>query len=265
MTKEEYLKDIKNKIQQAFGKYTFIEDGHYYLCNGKRVGISTTGLFGQYEQKFDSDTMSQRVANKRNISQQEVLEEWRIENLHSTIKGSLIHEFAQSLWEGKEYKFDYSNIPKEIDLDRLKSDIEKLIPQAINFYNDYKDMYELIGCEIYLGDEDYDECGATDQMMLNKYTNEIALIDYKTNKKIEYESYNHKKMLIPLHKFEDCNYIHYSLQLSDYKFKFEKNTNLKVDETFIVYFNVNADNYEIIEPLNMEKEVEEILEWRKWE
>ena len=257
------IEDIKNKIQQAFGKYTFIEDGHYYLCNGKRVGISTTGLISQYEQKFDSDTISQQVADKRGISQQEVLEEWQIENLHSTIKGSMIHEFAQSLWEGKEYKFDYSNVPNEIDLDRLKSDIEKLIPQAINFYNDYKDMYELIGCEIYLGDEDFDECGATDQMMLNKYTGGITIIDYKTNKKIEYESYRHKKMLIPLHKFDDCNYIHYSFQLGDYKYKFEKNTNLKVEETFIVYFNVNADNYEIIEPLNMENEVIKILENRR--
>lgn len=257
------IEDIKNKIQQAFGKYTFIEDGHYYLCNGKRVGISTTGLISQYEQEFDSNTISQMVANKRGISQQEVLEEWRIENLHSTIKGSMIHEFAQSLWEGKEYKFDYSNVPPEINLDRLKSDVEKLIPQAINFYNDYKDMYELIGCEIYLGDEDYNECGATDQMMLNKYTGGITIIDYKTNKKIEYESYKHKKMLIPLHKFDDCNYVHYSFQLGDYKFKFEKNTNLKVDETFIVYFNVNADNYEIIEPLNMENEVIKILESRR--
>ena len=257
------IEDIKNKIQQAFGKYTFIEDGHYYLCNGKRVGISTTGLISQYEQEFDSDSISQMVANKRGITQQEVLEEWRIENLHSTIKGSMIHEFAQSLWERKEYKFDYSNVPPEIDLDRLKSDIKKLTPQAINFYNDYKDMYELIGCEIYLGDEDYDECGATDQMMLNKYTGGIAIIDYKTNKKIEYESYKHKKMLIPLHKFDDCNYVHYSFQLGDYKLKFEKNTNLKVDETFIVYFNTNADNYEIIEPLNMENEVEKILENRR--
>lgn len=257
------IEDIKNKIQQAFGKYTFIEDGHYYLCNGKRVGISTTGLISQYEQEFDSDTISQMVANKRGISQQEVLEEWRIENLHSTIKGSMIHEFAQSLWEEKEYKFDYSNVPPEINLDRLKSDIKKLIPQAINFYDDYKDMYELIGCEIYLGDEDFDECGATDQMMLNKYTGGIAIIDYKTNKKIEYESYKHKKMLIPLHKFDDCNYVHYSFQLGDYKFKFEKNANLKVDETFIVYFNTNADNYEIIEPLNMGNEVEKILENRR--
>ena len=256
---------IKNKIKEVFGKYTFIEDGHYYLCNGKRVGISTTGLISQYENHFDSETISQQVANKRGISQQEVLEEWRIENLHSTIKGSFIHEFAQSLWEGKEYVFDYSKVPKEIDIDRLKSDINKLIPQAINFYNDYKDMYELIGCEVYLGDEDFDECGATDQILYNKYTGGIAIIDYKTNKEIKRESYKHKKMLIPLNKFDDCNHVHYSLQLSGYKFKFEKNTKLKVDETFIVYFNINADNYEIIEPLNMEKEVEEILEWRKWE
>lgn len=254
---------IKNKIKEVFGKYTFIEDGHYYLCNGKRVGISTTGLIGQYENHFDSETISQQVADKRGISQQEVLEEWRIENLHSTIKGSMVHEFAQSLWEGKEYVFDYSKVPKEIDIDRLKSDINKLIPQAINFYNDYKDMYELIGCEVYLGDEDFDECGATDQILYNKYTGGIAIIDYKTNKKIERESYKHKKMLIPLNKFDDCNHVHYSLQLSGYKFKFEKNTKLKVDETFIVYFNINADNYEIIEPLNMEKEVKEILENRR--
>ena len=254
---------IKTKIKEVFGKYTFIEDGHYYLCNGKRVGISTTGLISQYENHFDSETISQQVADKRGISQQEVLEEWRIENLHSTIKGSMVHEFAQSLWEGKEYVFDYSKVPKEIDIDRLKSDINKLIPQAINFYNDHKDMYELIGCEVYLGDEDFDECGATDQILYNKYTGGIAIIDYKTNKKIERESYRHQKMLIPLNKFDDCNHVHYSLQLSGYKFKFEKNTKLKVDETFIVYFNINADNYEIIEPLNMEKEVKEILELRR--
>lgn len=255
--------NIKNKIKEVFGKYTFIEDGHYYLCDGKRVGISTTGLISQYENHFDSETISQQVANKRGISQQEVLEEWRIENLHSTIKGSFIHEFAQSLWEGKEYVFDYSKVPKEIDIERLKSDIDKLIPQAINFYNDYKDMYELIGCEIYLGDEDFDECGATDQILYNKYTGGITIIDYKTNKEIKRESYKHKKMLIPLYKFDDCNYVHYSIQLSGYKFKFEKNTKLKVDETFIVYFNINADNYEIIEPLNMEKEVIKILENRR--
>lgn len=259
MTREE----IQQRIKEVFGKYEFVENGHYYLCNGKRVGISTTGLISQYEQEFDTESTSLMVAQKRGITQSQVLEEWRIENLHSTIKGSFIHEFAQSLWEGKEYKFDYSNIPQEIDIDRLKKDVEKLIPQAINFYNDYKDMYELIGCEIYLGDEEYDECGATDQILYNKYTGGIAIIDYKTNKEIKRESYRHKKMLVPLQKYDDCNYIHYSIQLSGYKFKFEKNTKLKVDETFIVYFNVNANNYEIIEPLDMGFETELIYNNRK--
>ena len=259
MTREE----IQQRIKEVFGKYEFVENGHYYLCNGKRVGISTTGLISQYEQEFDSESTSLMVAQKRGFTQSQVLEEWRVENLHSTIKGSMVHEFAQSLWEGKEYKFDYSNIPKEIDIDRLKNDINKLIPQAINFYNDYKDMYELIGCEVYLGDEDYDECGATDQILYNKYAGGIAILDYKTNKEIKRESYRHKKMLIPLQKYDDCNYIHYSIQLSGYKFKFEKNTKLKVDETFIVYFNVNADNYEIIEPLDMTFETELIYNNRK--
>ena len=259
MTREE----IQQKIKEVFGKYEFVENGHYYLCNGKRVGISTTGLISQYEQEFDSESTSLMVAQKRGVTQSQVLEEWRVENLHSIIKGSMVHEFAQSLWEGKEYKFDYSNIPKEIDIDRLKKDVEKLIPQAINFYNDYKDMYELIGCEIYLGDEEYDECGATDQILYNKYTGGIAIIDYKTNKEIKRESYRHKKMLIPLQKYDDCNYVHYSIQLSGYKFKFEKNTKLKVDETFIVYFNINADNYEIIEPLDMSFETKLIYNNRR--
>ena len=257
------IKMIKERIQQAFSKYSFVEEGHYYLCNGKRVEISTTGLIALYENEFDKETISQQKANDRGISQNEILEEWRIENLHSTIKGSLVHLYAQSLWEHKKFEIDYSNIPKEIDINRLKTEIDILKKQADNFYNDYKDIYELIGCEIYLGDEDYDECGATDIVFYNKYTEEIVIADFKTNKEIKRESYRHKKMLIPLHKLDDCNYSHYSLQLSAYKYKFEKNTDLKVAETFIIYFNNNAENYEIIEPLNVEKEIKEIYELRR--
>lgn len=256
------IEEIKEKLK-VFDKYEFIEDGHYYLCNGKRVGISTTGLIHQYSQEFDSDKMSSIVAKKRGISQQEVLEEWRIENLHSTIKGSMIHEYAQSLWEQKEYIFDYSQVPQEIDLERLKSDIAKLIPQADNFYNDYKDMYSLIGCEMYLGDEEYDECGATDQLMFNNYTQEIAVWDYKSNKEIVYKTKYNQKMKIPLQKFDDVNHIHYSLQLCDYAYKITKNTGLEISEKMLIHFDITKDNYTIIEPLDMMEEAKEILENRR--
>lgn len=254
---------IKNKILDTFKDYEFIDETHTYYYKGEKVSISTTGLIHQYSNEFDKWEMSANVARKRGISQLEVLEEWRIENLHSTIKGSMIHEFAQSLWEGKDYIFKYDDIPDEINIRRLQEELLVMSNQAVNFYKDYKDLYDLVGCEIYLGVPDFDECGATDMILKSKFSDDILILDFKSNKKIDFESFGHKKMLVPLQKYEDCNYIHYSLQLNAYAFKLEYMTGIKAKEKLIVYFDCTKDNYQIIEPLEMRKEVEEIYEIRR--
>lgn len=255
--------DLKETILNAFKDYKFTDETHTYFYKGNKVGISTTGLIHQYSNEFDKWGMSANVARKRGVSQLEVLEEWRVENLHSTIKGSMIHEFAQSLWEEKDYIFTYDDLPECIDKKRLMKELLIMSNQAINFYNDYKDLYELVGCEIYLGVPDYDECGATDMILKNKFSDEILILDFKSNKKIEYESFGHKKMLIPLNKFEDCNFIHYSLQLSAYSYKLEYMTGIKAKEKLIVYFDCTKENYQIIEPLELNKEVKIIYENRR--
>lgn len=255
--------EIKNKILDAFKDYEFIDETHTYYYKGEKVSISTTGLIHEYSNEFDKWEMSANVARKRGISQLEVLEEWRIENLHSTIKGSMIHEFAQSLWEGKDYIFKYDNIPDEINIRRLQEELLVMSNQAVNFYKDYKDLYDLVGCEIYLGVPDFDECGATDMLLKNKFTDELLVIDFKSNKRIDYESFGHKKMKVPLQKYEDCNYIHYSIQLNAYSYKIEYMTGIKVKEKLLIYFDCTKDNYEVIEPLEMKKEVIEIYENRR--
>jgi len=255
--------EIKNKILDTFKDYKFIDETHTYYYKGEKVSISTTGLIHQYSNEFDKWEMSAHVARKRGISQLEVLEEWRVENLHSKIKGSMIHEFAQSLWEGKDYIFKYDNIPEEINIRRLQEELLVMSNQAVNFYKDYKDLYDLVGCEIYLGVPDFDECGATDMLLKNKFTEELLVIDFKSNKRIDYESFGHKKMKIPLQKYEDCNYIHYSIQLNAYSYKIEYMTGIKVKEKLLIYFDCTKDNYEIIEPLEMRKEVIEIYENRR--
>ena len=83
------MNEIKEKILNTFKDYTFVDSTHTYYYKNKKVGISTTGLIHQYSQEFDKWGMSANVAIKRGISQLEVLEEWRKENLHSTIKGSM--------------------------------------------------------------------------------------------------------------------------------------------------------------------------------
>lgn len=257
---------MKNNIikeLQYFKGIKFHEEQHFYTLNDYKFGISATSLIETYGQEFDSDSASQMVANKRGISQQEVLNEWKKENEFSCIKGSCIHLKAQSLWMGTNYEIDYNTINNNIDKNRLKKEYDIMSKQAINFYNDYKDMYDMIQDEFIVWSKEFDIAGSIDGIMYNKYTQQCCILDFKSNKDLQFESKYHKKMKVPLHKLDDVNGQHYYIQLSIYKYLIEKYTNIKVDETFIVYFNINADNYEIIEIPYLEKEVKEILENRR--
>lgn len=259
------LNFMKNKIIEelkCFKDIQFHEEEHFYTLKDYRFGISTTSLIEQYGQEFDSNKISQMVANKRGISQQEVLSEWKKENEFSCIKGSLIHCFAQGLWMNSPYKIDYSKM-KNIDIDRLKKEMSIMQKQAINFYEDYKDVYDMLQDEFIVWSKEYDIAGSIDGLMYNKLTQQACILDFKSNKKLEFVSQYKKKMKIPLQKMDDVNGQHYYLQLSIYRYLIEKYTNIKIDELFIVYFNVNADNYEIIEIPYLKKGVEKILENRR--
>ena len=262
MTKD----DMKNKIieeLQFFKGIDFHEEEHFYTLNDYRFGISATSLIETYAQEFDSDGISQMVANKRGISQKEVLDEWKKENEFSCIKGSCIHLKAQSLWMGTDYEIDYNIIDDTIDKDRLKKEYDIMSKQATDFYNDYKDMYDMIQDEFIVWSKEFDIAGSIDGIMYNKNTQQCCILDFKSNKDLQFKSKYRKKMKVPLHELDDVNGQHYYVQLSIYKYLIEKYTNIKVDELFIVYFNINADSYEIIEIPYLKKEVEEILENRR--
>ena len=257
---------MKNNIikeLQYFKGIEFHEKEHFYTLDDYRFGISATSLIETYAQEFDSDSISQMVANKRGISQQKVLNEWEKENEFSCIKGSCIHLKAQSLWMNTNYEIDYNTINDNINKDRLKKEYDIMSKQAINFYNDYKDMYDMIQDEFIVWSKEFDIAGSIDGIMYNKYTQQCCILDFKSNKDLQFESKYHKKMKIPLHKLDDVNGQHYYIQLSIYKYLIEKYTNIKVDELFIVYFSINANDYEIIPIPYMEKEVKEILENRR--
>ena len=257
---------MKNKIieeLQFFKGIDFHEEEHFYTLNDHRFGISATSLIETYAQEFDSDGISQMVANKRGISQKEVLDEWKKENEFSCIKGSCIHLKAQSLWMGTDYEIDYNTIDDTIDKDRLKKEYDIMSKQATDFYNDYKDMYDMIQDEFIVWSKEFDIAGSIDGIMYNKNTQQCCILDFKSNKDLQFKSKYRKKMKVPLHELDDVNGQHYYIQLSIYKFLIEKYTNIKVDELFIVYFNINADSYEIIEIPYLKNEVEEILENRR--
>ena len=256
MTKDEMLRVLKD----SFKDFKFYEDGHYYECKGKRVGVSVTTFIHEYCNEFDAEGMAEKVANRDGKTIQQVLDEWAYKRDFSCEKGTTCHEYAQCLWNGEEWKplyFDHS-----IEFRKAKLSI---ITQATNFKNDYQQHLEHLIDELPIGSEEYNIASCVDHLFYNKLTGGLVLVDYKTNSLMDgYNKKPYKKaMKVPLSHINDDALHHYYIQLSIYRFLIEKYTGLKVDEMFIVYMSENINNYEIIPIPYLKKEVEKILELRR--
>ena len=256
MTKEEYLKILKD----SFKDFKFYEDGHYYECKGKRVGISVTTFIHEFCNEFDAEGMAEKVANRDGKTIQQVLDEWAYKRDFSCEKGTTCHEYAQHLWSGNEWQF------KDFDGSRnYEIAVDLIQNQANNFKDDYEERLEHLIDELPIGSEEYDIASCVDHLFYNKLTGGLVLVDYKTNSLMDgYNKKPYKKaMKVPLSHINDDSLSHYYIQLSIYKFLIEKYTGLKVDEMFIVYMSENIENYEIIDIPYLKEEVEIILELRK--
>lgn len=255
---------MKKILTDSFKDFKFFEKDHHYEFKGKRVGVSVTSLISQYENEFDKYNIAGMVAtrDKKDITQ--VLKEWQYKADFACRKGSTCHEFAQSRWSKEPYELD-----KFDESEEYLNAVLKIQKQAINFYEDYKEIFEHVADELIIGSEEFDIASAVDHLFYNKLTSGLVLVDYKTNSILK--GYNDdgkntkyaKKMKFPLNNLKDITLEHYHLQLSIYKYLIEKYTGLKVDEMFIVYFSENIDNYEIIEIPYLKEEVEKILEIRR--
>ena len=256
MTKDEMLEILKD----SFKDFQFFEDGHYYECKGKRVGISVTTFIHEYCNEFDELGMAEKSAIKNNKSVQEILDEWHYKRDFSCEKGTDGHNYSQHLWSGNKYemlKFDMS--------DEYYQSVFKIHRQAENFYRDYKEHLEHLFDELPIGSEELNIASCCDHLFYNKLTGGLVLVDYKTNSYMSgYNKKAYKKaMKVPLNHLNDDALHHYHIQLSIYKYLIEKYTGLTVDEMFIVYMSENIENYEIIDVPYLEDEVKKILNLRR--
>ena len=259
------LEEVKQKLK-VFDKYKFFENGHYYTYKDKQVGISVTKYISQFENEFDSDTLSQKVADKNGISQFEVLNEWKRKGEYSCLKGTAIHEWLQDNYANREYKFDLSQLEEYPEYYKIE-DIEHLKQMAIAFINDYKNRYILIGDEILCGIPDFDIASAIDLLFYDTVNNEVVLADIKTNTDLKgwknTPSYV-KKMLQPLENIKDITFEHYKIQLSIYRYFLEEYAHIPIsDNMFIVYLSEKEKNYNIIQIPYLKNEVKKILKLRR--
>jgi hypothetical protein len=248
--------------QELFTKFSdlkyFDEPHKYYL--GEDELISVTTLIHQYQEEFDENYWSEYKANEFGITREEVLRAWRFINKKGTMKGSIIHDYAENLLLNKIFKYPKEEILKEFGFDPILEEYEITKKHVDKFCADSKGKLIPVKTELVMYDKESLIAGMADLIFYNARAKEFQIWDYKTNK--EFSMSSERKLLDLLYLLDDCDLEIYSLQLGLYKAILERNTGIKFGKSYLVWVSHNNDSYEIIETKNRQFYIDQMLQKR---
>ena len=262
------------KIDEKNGNVAFNNEEHcYWNVNDNEKYISVTTLIHRFTQPFDKEFWSAYKALEKllpkdswaiekksllntkkfdrsildlyNISendfnkvQQGILDDWDNENRKSCERGTKIHEELENSF--------YRNADN-ISLQKFgiggKFECKKDYPELDLEYGVYPEYL------IYRESDDGILRVAGQVDLIVKSGNEITIIDHKTNKKIDQKSgfdtstRSNAKMKYPLNNLMDCNFYHYTMQLSTYAWMLQKiNPNFVIKDLILNHYDHNGNN-----------------------
>ena len=240
-----------------FNNIKYYDEPHTYYIGDKKM-TSATQLISKFKQKFDSDYWSEKKAEERGITQEEILKEWKDKSEYSCEKGTLFHEYAENYLNNKIFPYPEERVKRILGNNDVKEDYDKLLILFNKFYEESYGKLIPIKSEVIVGDEELEICGMVDQLFWNSKSEELQIWDWKTNKAIKRNN-KWQQFKEPLSHLDVCEFNTYSLQLSLYRYIIEKNTNLKLGDSYIVWFNEKNTNYEAIKCRDYRNEVVEML------
>jgi hypothetical protein len=242
----------------VFNNIKYYDKPHEYYIDGVSM-LSATRLIGRFKQDFDSEYWSERKAKERNITKEEILQEWKYKADYACEKGTLFHDYAENYLNNKIFPYPKDKVLKILGNNDVEKDFDKLVTLFNKFYQDSYGKLIPIKSELIVGDEELGICGMVDQLYWNNKSNELQIWDWKTNKEIKRNN-RWQKFKAPISHLDVCEFNTYSLQLSLYRFIIEKNTELKLGDSYIVWFNEKNEDYEPIKCRDYREEIELMIE-----
>jgi hypothetical protein len=236
---------IPNKLFTAFNDVTFYDEPHKYYLEGKEL-ISVTTLIGNYKEEFNEKYWSEYKGNQFGVTPEEIVRAWKFINKKGTIRGSAIHDYAENLFQNKNFEYPKQLILNEFGFDPVLHTYNICKKHVDQFYSDVQGKLIPIRTELVVYDRESLIGGMLDILFWNVKTKEFQIWDHKTNKEFTYEMKD-RHLINDLYLLEDCDLELYSLQLGLYKYIIEKNLQIKLGKSYLVWYSHNNDNYKIIE------------------
>jgi hypothetical protein len=254
------LQLVPAKLFTAFNDVTFYDEPHKYFLDGKEL-ISVTTLIHKYQEEFQEDFWAEIKGCQHDLTPNQVKRAWRFINKKGTIKGSAIHDYAENLFQNKEFEYPLQTIVNEFGFDPVLTEYNTTKMHVDKFYNDVRGKLIPIRTEFVVYDRESLIGGMLDMLFFNVKAGEFQIWDWKTNKKFDREEKS-RHLLNELCMIEDCDLEIYSLQLELYKYIIEKNTGIKLGDSYVVWFSHNNSTYEVIKTKNRRYDIETIVNLR---
>jgi len=170
-----------------------------------------------------------------------ILEEWDIKRTASCLRGTAIHKkMEDGHLEGNTQELQLLNLGGS-----FKTDISNKIKVGD------RAVYPELLLSRVSEDGKLRLAGQADLIIIDGF--DVYILDYKSNQKIDTKSYfdsklrRSQKLKYPLNNLDDCNFMHYSLQLSSYAWMIQKidpRFNIKLLMLIHIDHDNNITNYE---------------------
>ena len=204
----------------------FLEkEDHIYRLNDDNdfQFTSVTTFVSKFFEEFDADFVARKLTSShpkyKHMTVEELLAEWK----KRADYGTYVHEEIET----------YIN-------DKIEPEDRKSL-RAVQWLTGYKmhSDFDLLSEKIIYSKE-LKLAGSIDLLLHNKKTDEYTIVDWKTSRKIDTSAFRHKTGNHEATRdLEDCNFNHYSLQLSLYRYILEIYYNLKIKNQMIVHITDN--------------------------
>ena len=179
--------------------------------------ISVTSLVSNFKKPFDAKAVAARVTKSKRskwygIAPEKILEIWDSEANRATTLGTYYHNQREAdLCSFASIERDGVTVPVITpveEIDGLKQAPSQRLDPGV--YPEHMVFLKSAGI-----------CGQSD--LVEVVNGCVNITDYKTNKEIKTESFKDwegisEKLLSPVNNLDDCNFNHYSLQLSIYMY-----------------------------------------------
>lgn len=222
----------------------FDEKEHAYTFRGVKMS-SVTEYLKNFAKEFDTDKHSKSVAEKRGVTQQEILDEWEANKEFALDFGTKIHRYAECIYKG-------------LPTDEATDDKEIAYRSIIDKYVKEHPKLRLVASELVLCSPIHRLAGTAD-LLLSDGKGKFFLYDWKTSKEINEFSKFKDRLLKPFEYIDDCNFNKYALQLNLYNYMLNKK-GIYPQGLYVIH--VTKDGYKEYKVPFMEEEVNALLMMR---